>query len=916
MDREGNGLCLSPPVSVAHFLKTLPEFAETSVLLSTSTDIDLSGEQAAEWLIVTAERVGIVSEAPSLLRQVPVARAESFRAKDAVGSGFLQARIDGGWIDLLRYSKRLSLRFASIARKLEQLKREGRLELDLEEKVGERCPSCGNTLRNAGDVCSRCIDRRAVLRRIWALAGPHRRGAAGLFFLLFTGVLVELIPPKLQQYLVDHVLSPGGAEGGAATLVVIVLSLGVSRLLATSLSETKGLLAQRIGTAFTVELRSRMVSKLHQLPLAFYDQRQVGALVSRVDHDTEALHGLIEHLTSGFLLQVLQFIGVGIMLFTLNPELAFYTLLPTPLVVAASFAFWKYVYPKYYRYWDARAKQSAGLTAMISGIRVVKAFAQERRELESFRVSSEQLRRTSLEVATSVHLFGLITALVFNLGGLIVWYAGGREVLSGEMTLGALMAFLAYLAMFYAPLSTLAQLTTWMTGFMTASSRIFELLDAPAELGERDRPKTLAARAGAITFEDVTFGYERRAPVLEDISLTIPLGQTVGIVGNSGSGKTTLVNLMCRFYDVGKGRVSIDGVDVRDLSQESLHRQIGIVLHETSLLRGTVRENLSYGKADVSPKEMISAAKAARAHELIMKLPFGYETPISERGASLSGGERQRLAIARALLYQPSILILDEATSNLDLESEQAIQDELAELFRGRTLIVIAHRLSALRRVSRILVFERGRLVEDGAPHELLAKNGVYAALYRRQSLGGETKAPEVELPATEDRPRAEPRWLTPDAARIGRGEHGQVVLEVAGSIFSVEAALAFPTRRGAWICLSDLLSGEELGIISELEAWSSDARVLIEESLGRRYHLPVIEVIEHIEQTVDLLLFRVQTRSGPRQFTMRWSETEAQDYGDSGKLLTDVDENQWLVTDVDALPKRQRALFRRFIYW
>src|SRR5207248_1568295 len=309
--------------------------------------------------------------------------------------------------------------------------------------------------------------------------------------------------------------------------------------------------------------------------------------------------------------------------------------------------------------------QAGALAGRLSGSRVVKAFAQEQREYQRFQTTSDSLRQSRLGVEVSASTFSAGMQLVFSLGGLIVWFVGGRDVLGGEMTLGALMAFLAYLTMFYAPLTTLAQLTTWLTSFLTASQRVFELLDTPNRIRDPDRPAKLPRMRGRIRFEDVTFGYDRNHPVLKNFDLDIRPGERVGVVGRSGSGKTTLVNLISRFYDVDAGRVTLDGKDVRELAREDLRSQVGVVLQEPFLFRGTVWENLVYGRPNARPEDALTAAKGANAHDFIMRLPLGYDTPLGERGAGLSGGEKQRLSIARSLLYDPRILILDEATSSV-----------------------------------------------------------------------------------------------------------------------------------------------------------------------------------------------------------------------------------------------------------
>jgi ATP-binding cassette, subfamily B, bacterial len=928
------------------------------VRFATSSDLAPDGRPQRHWLLLTGERLVVVEDgkAPRLVHELHIAEIESYRAHAVVGSGFLQARVGCVWVDVVRYSNTLASRFARLAAKLEGLRRYGEFVLRPEDETDpRRCGGCGLTLHFVGDVCPRCINRGAVLGRVWGLLRPYRVAALVMSGLVLGGVVLELAPPKLQQYLVDHVLQAGAGAGTADLLVVLLLivgSLAGTRLLLAVVNAWKGALANKVGTAMTSALRARMVDQLQKLSVDFYDRQPVGVLMSRVAHDTEALYGFIHQFTSGFLLQILQLVGVGVMLFTLNARLALWTLIPMPLVLYGSWFFWRYVYPKYYRYWDSASKQAGALAGMLSGIRVVKAFAQERREFDRFGRTSDALRRSRLEVEVSASTFSAGMQLVFSLGGLIVWYVGGRDVLGGQMSLGALMAFLAYLAMFYAPLTTLAQLTTWLTSFLTASQRVFELLDTTPRVGDPQGAEPLPAMRGRIRFENVTFGYDRNHPVLKDFNLTIRPGEMVGVVGRSGSGKTTLVNLISRFYDVDGGRVTLDGRDVRELGREDLRRHVSVVLQEPFLFRGTVWENLVYGRPGASVEEALTAAKGANAHDFVMRLPWAYDTPLGERGAGLSGGEKQRLSIARSLLYDPRILILDEATSSVDTESEKAIQDALAVLTRGRTTIAIAHRLSTLRNADRIVVMDRGKLVEEGSHEELMARDGTYARLVRIQTqVSSETTVDSLayagrgavgksrrpvgqvfNLPGGNGRlqtcPTGEgealpfaPRWLSPGETRLQFGDRHTLQAAVGTSLYDgVFAVRALPATAPEQYISLRYADGEgeeyEVGLVRDLLEWPAEVRAVLEQALARRYFVRVITAIEGIELKHGLLDFRVRTDRGPVQFVMRNSHGQVQDHGENGKLLIDVDDNRYLVPDIDALERRQQALFRRYVYW
>jgi ATP-binding cassette subfamily B protein len=954
--------------------------SEREVLLPTASDLDVSGRPADRRLVVTPTALLVFdpNQTDRPLLELPLETVEQWRAWSEVGGGVLQVRQADGWVDVVRYSNSLAERFGKLAPKLEELRKTGTLDLGgCNDSEQRRCKQCQLQLQFSGDVCPNCVPRQAVFRRVLGMIRPYRGATMLLIGLVLGGLAVELAPPLLQQYLVDDVLKIGQDTAKDPNLVTALLGLVVVlafvRVISSLLAGVKGVVCARVGASLTEDLRIKLVKKLNELSVGYYDKHQTGVLTNRVVHDTEAMHSLITHLTGGFAMQILQLFGVGAMLFWINPKLAFYMMLPAPLVVGGSWYFWRYIFPRYHRFWDSSGKQAGNLQGMLAGIRVVKAFGQEDREFERFQSTSNRLKDARVSVESSAAGFQGLMQLVFALGGLIVWYIGGKDVLGGSMTLGALMAFLAYVAMFYTPLSNLAQLTSWLGSFATASQRVFELLDTPVQVAEAVEPVRVPEMRGAIKFENVTFGYDRLRPVLKDVSFEIEPGEMVGIVGRSGSGKSTVVNLISRFYDADQGSVSIDGVNVKAIAREDQTRQVGVVLQEPFLFRGTIFNNLVYGRPASNPEDVVTAARAAHAHEFILKSQLGYETPVGERGAGLSGGERQRLSIARAMLYDPRVLILDEATSSVDTESEKAIQDALKGFVQGRTTIAIAHRLSTLRHANRILVFDNGRLIEQGSHQALMDQGGTYANLVRIQTrLGGEDSleklleaeqrapavveavvdaAPELQVQESQTavavldppiegggEPPAVPPvtpsilppgeipddfWLEPINTELTVDEHGRLKARTEDGenyvgVFAVRAFPAtMPDRFISLRCADADGKEHEIGIIADLTQWPDEAQRLLRDALDRRYRMREVERIHRIEEKHNHLYWQVDVKGmGRTAFVTRWQQASAVDFGEHGKLFSDVEDNLYLLRDQTKLSARERAVYSRYVFW
>lgn len=734
--------------------------------LSAETDLNLAGSYEPVYLLALDDRI-VTAAAPRgahdrhVRMSIPRAEITEARTRQGVGGGFLEVEVGGMYVEVLAYSNARADTFHKAAKKLaDWLKGRAVHVGPADDENPRKCPTCGMTLEFKGDICRRCINQGAVASRVVRLMKPYAGLASVMFGLLLCILGLQMVPPRLVGLLIDNVVS---VKSGAAILelplplwqrvsgavlaarpgldvhvvglVFLVCVLFVTQLAIGGLNMVNGRLVSFVGTQVTSDLRKSLFRRLHSLSVDYYDRHNVGSLVSRVSYDTEAMKDFVRQAVQGLIAQMLVLIVTGAMLFSISWRLALWTLLPAPVVILASTFYWRRIYPRYYRVWEGWSRMTSSLSSILSGMRVVKAFGQEGREEGRYARTNDYVRDSTRGVEYTTSVFNPIMGLVFGLGGLIVWVVGGQAVITGTgLSLGQLMAFISYLSMFYAPMTNLSQLTDWVTRFLTAAQRVFEILDTSPQVTAAAVPLRLKRVEGHIRFENVTFGYHRYEPVIRDVSFEILPGEHVGVVGKSGSGKTTLINLLARFYDVDEGRILLDGVDVREIDPGDLRRAIGIVLQESFLFRGTIFSNIVYGNLEATPPQVLAAAKAANAHDFIIRHPLGYDTYIGERGAGLSGGERQRVSIARALLYDPRVLVLDEATSNVDTESEQLIQEALTRFTRGRTSIAIAHRLSTLKTSDRIFVMEHGGIVEEGTHEELLALGGLYHRLVKIQT--------------------------------------------------------------------------------------------------------------------------------------------------------------------------------------
>jgi len=564
------------------------------------------------------------------------------------------------------------------------------------------------------------------LRHYWLLA-------TGAFLGLLISTAARLVIPRLTQTIIDDGIGAGRLNV-AVWAAVGMVGMAIAGALFSFL---QGVLSARTAQGVAYDLRNQLYAKIQSLSFSYHDRAHTGQLLTRATSDVEMVHQFVGMGFIQFLSAILMMTGSIALLFATDWQLALITLVLVPLTFGLFAFFAGRARPLFMRIQQRLADLNTVLQENLVGVRVVKAFAREDYEARRYALANRRLFELNLTVGRLTATAIPLVFLIANLALLAVYWIGGYQAIAGRLSVGRIVAFANYIMMAFFPMMMLGMIMAMISQAGASAERVFEILDAQSEVVEKPDAIELPPIQGRVAFEHVSFRYFGGGePVLKDVSFVAEPGQTVALLGATGSGKSTIINLIPRFYDVTEGRVTIDGYDVRDVTLDSLRRQIGIVLQETTLFSGTIRDNIAFGRLDAPVSEIIAAAKAAEAHDFIMSFPQGYDTPVGERGVTLSGGQKQRIAIARALLLDPRILILDDATSSVDYETEYRIQQALERLMEGRTSFVIAQRIATVLNADQILVLERGEIVARGTHEELLDESPVYAEIYYSQSGG------------------------------------------------------------------------------------------------------------------------------------------------------------------------------------
>ena len=677
-----------------------------------------------------------------------LARVEKMEVIRQISTGVLMAVIDGTERNLCHFSNTRMAAFLGLCKLFSKVKKNEEIlteDLDV-EKGKECCPKCGMIYPDQErKVCPKCMDKKSILLRIMSYFKPYKKSLAIMIFCYLGTAVLNLVWPYLSgTILYDQVLArneeflaklhiPAGRFVTALTMLVITMIL--TKITIQALGTLQGVLTARIAPEVVATIKSQVFASMGKLSISFFTRRQTGSLMTRVSNDAEEISNFFIDGLPYFFINVATMAATCIIMFVLNPLLALVSVILMPFLLVISLKMMPHLWHYYGKRHRAGRRLNGQMNENFTGARVVKAFGQEEQEMTRFTKNNQRVQTAELDVARYDNKFFALYCAVEDTISFLVWAVGGAMIIGGaDIELGLLITFSGYVGQLKGPLEFMSRIIRWYTNCMNSAQRLFEIMDAVPEVKEVPNPIRPETLRGEIELRNVTFGYEAHKPILKNVSFHVNAGEVFGIVGRSGSGKSTLVNLISRLYDPEEGEVLVDGINVKQYGFNELRKNVAMVSQETYIFMGTVAENIAYARPEATREEIIRAAIQANAHDFICKMPEGYDTILGSSSRSLSGGEKQRISIARAILADPKILILDEATSAVDTETELAIQRSLEKLEKGRTVLSIAHRLSTLRNATHLIVLDDGRITESGTHEELLAGKGTYYKLSELQT--------------------------------------------------------------------------------------------------------------------------------------------------------------------------------------
>lgn len=712
---------------------------EEEIYYCLPSDIDKEGKFRDNSYVVMTNRRILVLEEGRLTRELLIHECESIQCEPQIACGIVYVVKEGTEILLARYSAKHLVRYSYLTRGMQLLK-QGRNDRVISSEYEKSCPKCGRALPGTKE-CPRCSGKKqGILYLFGAMLKPHTKELIVIVTFMLAATFVTLANPAIQKVIIDDVLVSEQKDVRKAVLCLLfmlMMSVGI-----VVINASKSYLCTRLGSHISEDQRKKLFVKIQQLSLANINERSPGELMNRIVQDTNRISNFVGDIFCNMFTVSILFICVCAYMLILNWKLALlsYVFIPISVIVAMSCR--KRIRTRFRLQGAKSDSVNSNLQDVISGMAVVKSYGQEKRESEHFNEKADEFARIQRSNEVFFAVFYPFLSFTLGAGIYLVTFFGGRRTLMGSMTPGELLQFISYANLMYTYVNWLSNMPRALMNFVTSVERIGDV--------ENQEPSIVDVEGavkhnieGEIVFRNASFGYKSYKPVLEGINLTVHKGEMIGLVGASGTGKSTLINLIMHLYEVDDGEILVDGIDIRNIRLDHYHSQIGVVLQENFLFAGTIINNIRFAKPDATIEEVIRAAKMANAHDFILKTPDGYNTYVGEHGYNLSGGERQRIAIARAILHNPKLLILDEATASLDTESEYLIQTALKRLTEGRTTFAIAHRLSTLKDADRLVVIDGHSIAEVGTHEELMEKKGIYYNLVQAQYQMQKSRAEE-----------------------------------------------------------------------------------------------------------------------------------------------------------------------------